>query len=187
VAIMGPSGSGKSTLLHLMGGLDRPTSGSILLSANDLSTLNDRELAHVRNQAIGFVFQNFFLLSYYTALENVCLPLIYAGDKMNPREKAKDLLVRLGLGERLHHRPNTLSGGEKQRVAIARALINDPVLIFADEPTGALDSKTGDSIMELLSASIRKAPPWCSSLMTRMWPSAPAGFSTWKTGRFFKL
>lgn len=149
VAIMGPSGSGKSTLLHLMGGLDRPTSGQIRIDNRELSSLDDRDLARVRNQSIGFVFQNFFLLTYYSAIDNVRLPLLYAGTETAHAERARHLLEKLGLGQRLEHRPNELSGGEKQRVAIARALINNPPLIFADEPTGALDTKNGEAIMDL--------------------------------------
>ena len=150
VAIMGPSGSGKSTLLQIMSGLDRPTSGSIHINGADIASMDDSAMARLRNEAIGFIFQNFFLLSYFTALENVCLPLSYAkgGERMRPR--ARHLLEQFGMGKRLDHLPNELSGGEKQRVAIARALVNAPKIIFADEPTGALDTKTGDIIMEFL-------------------------------------
>lgn len=150
VAIMGASGSGKTTLLHIMSGLDHPTSGAVSINGVELSTMNDHELAKIRNKTIGFVFQNFFLLNYCTALENVTLPLIYSDKNNVSASHGKDLLVQLGLGHRLSHRPHELSGGEKQRVAIARALINSPSVIFADEPTGALDSATGDSIMDLM-------------------------------------
>ncbi len=152
VAIMGASGSGKSTLLHLMGGLDRPSEGKVVIDGQDLSALDDTHLAHFRNKSIGFIFQNFFLLNYYTALENVCLPLVYAGMIKQKKSLAEQLLVYMGMEKRLHHRPNQLSGGEKQRTAIARALVNKPSIIFADEPTGSLDSKTGDAIMNLLGA-----------------------------------
>jgi putative ABC transport system ATP-binding protein len=150
VAIMGASGSGKSTLLHIMGGLDRPTTGSVVINNQNLETCDDARLARIRNQTIGFVFQNFMLLNYYSALENVCLPLIYAKKKQEGRLRAMTLLKLFGMGRRLNHRPNELSGGEKQRVAIARALVNKPSIIFADEPTGALDTKTGDAILATL-------------------------------------
>ena len=152
VAIMGPSGSGKSTLLHVMGGLDRPTAGAVLIDRQNLTTCDDAALARIRNEVIGFVFQSFMLLNYYTALENVCLPLLYSRRSGDGRKRATKLLKLFGLGQRMHHRPNELSGGEKQRVAIARALVNNPAIIFADEPTGALDTKTGDAIMETLEA-----------------------------------
>lgn len=150
VAIMGPSGSGKSTLLHIMGALDYPTAGRVMLAGRDLSRLSETELARLRNREIGFVFQNFFLLPYFSILENVCLPSVYRGADSDGRKTAADLLRRLGLGDRLHHKPHALSGGERQRAAIARALINSPRIIFADEPTGSLDTATGDSIMDLL-------------------------------------
>jgi len=149
-AIMGPSGSGKSTLLHLMGGLDRPTSGHISIAGKRVSDYDDRTLAKLRNETIGFVFQIFFLLNYYNALENVCLPLIYAGKFRRDLHVAVQLLEHVGLGHRMDHRPSEMSGGEKQRVAIARALVNGPAIVFADEPTGNLDSKTGEAIMDLL-------------------------------------
>ncbi|TYT22913.1 ABC transporter ATP-binding protein [Dictyoglomus thermophilum] len=152
IAIMGPSGSGKSTMMHLMGCLDRPTSGKIYFEGKDVSQLSDDELAEIRNKKIGFVFQSFYLLPRYDALQNVELPLIYRGVPPKERkEKAKLMLERMGLGDRLHHRPTQLSGGQQQRVAIARALIVDPVVLLADEPTGNLDSKSSHEIMELIS------------------------------------
>lgn len=150
--VMGPSGSGKTTLLHLMGCLDKPTEGEIYIASTPVSKLSDAQLAKVRNKMIGFVFQQFNLLSRLTALENVELPMIYAGvPKSLRRKKAKELLELVGLGDRLHHRPTQLSGGQMQRVAIARALANDPVVLLADEPTGNLDSKSGEEILKIFS------------------------------------
>lgn len=151
LAIMGPSGSGKSTLMNIIGLLDRPTAGEYILEDVEVSQISENKVAHVRNKQIGFVFQQFFLLSKLNALQNVELPLIYAGVPANKRKVlSQQFLEKVELGNRVTHLPSELSGGQKQRVAIARALVNNPSIILADEPTGALDTKTGDQIMELL-------------------------------------
>jgi putative ABC transport system ATP-binding protein len=151
MAIMGPSGSGKSTLLNMIGALDKPTSGKVLIRGVDISTLSDNQLADLRSKEIGFIFQFFNLISRMKALGNVALPMAIAGvPRSERRERAAKLLEMVGLGERMHHRPTELSGGEQQRVAIARALVNDPAVLLCDEVTGNLDSGTGDDIMQLL-------------------------------------
>ncbi len=157
VALMGPSGSGKSTLMNLLGCLDTPTSGSYELNGSDVSNMTDDELAEIRNKEIGFVFQTFNLLPRTTALENVALPMIYAGASKSERtERAKQVLADVGLADRMDHKPNQLSGGQRQRVAVGRALVNRPSIILADEPTGNLDSKTSEEIMNLFN-DIHKA------------------------------
>ncbi len=156
VAIIGPSGSGKSTLLSLISGMDRPSSGEIVFNNSSFNNLSENELARIRSHQISIIFQEFYLIPYLTAFENVCLPLEIQNKNQNEiEEKAKTLLESLGLQERLNHRPDQLSGGEKQRVAIARAMITDPLLILADEPSGNLDGETGKKVMDLLFESVK--------------------------------
>ncbi|MBW3589908.1 MAG: ABC transporter ATP-binding protein [Actinobacteria bacterium] len=155
VSVMGPSGSGKSTLLHLVGGLDRPTGGKVLLDGRDLAALDDESLTTLRRRELGFIFQFFNLLPTLSAWENVALPLLLDGKKLSDtKPRAVGLLERVGLGQRVDHRPSQLSGGEMQRVAIARALVADPVLLLADEPTGNLDSRSGEQVLELLRSTV---------------------------------
>lgn len=149
IAIMGPSGSGKSTLLHIMGGIDNPTEGKVIINGKEINNLDDKTLSKFRNENIGFVFQFHYLLGEFTALENVMLPLQIKGEK-NPEEKAKDILNKFNLGHRLHHKPSQLSGGQQQRVAVARAIVNQPSILIADEPTGNLDSQNAKNVIMML-------------------------------------
>lgn len=157
IAILGPSGSGKSTLMSILGCLDKPTSGEYLLEGKDVSKLSFSDLAYIRNEKIGFIFQGFYLLSHATAIENVAMPLVYRGVSARKRNQiAKELLEKVGLGSRMTHTPAELSGGQQQRVAIARALATDPQLILADEPTGNLDSESGEAVMEIFDGLLKQ-------------------------------
>ncbi len=152
VSVVGASGVGKSTLLHILGALDRPTKGKVRLDSTDVFALNDKKLAHLRNKTVGFVFQFHHLLPEFSALENVMMPQLIAGEDISLiREKAEDFLSEVGLGERIHHKPGELSGGERQRVAVARALVNEPQIVIADEPSGNLDKATGEELHNLIS------------------------------------
>ena len=169
-SIVGPSGSGKSTLMNVLGCLDRPTSGEYILEGKNIARYTDDELAHTRNARIGFVFQSFNLLSRLSAVDNVALPLIYAGVDLKERtERAEKALTEVGLGARLYHKPNEMSGGQRQRVAIARALINDPAIIMADEPTGNLDTKSTLEIIDIFEKLNHMARPSSWLLMNRNW------------------
>lgn len=151
IAIIGPSGSGKSTLLNMIGCLDKPTSGAVLIDGIDTGKLSENKLAEIRREKIGFIFQQFNLVHTLNALENVALPMFFAGMRRETRlERAEELLVKVGLGDRMHHKPSEMSGGEQQRVAIARALSNDPEIVIGDEPTGNVDTETGNAIMDIL-------------------------------------
>lgn len=169
-SIVGPSGSGKSTLMNVLGCLDRPTSGEYILEGKNIARYTDDELAHTRNARIGFVFQSFNLLSRLSAVDNVALPLIYAGVDLKERtERAEKALTEVGLGARLYHKPNEMSGGQRQRVAIARALINDPAIIMADEPTGNLDTKSTLEIIDIFEKLNHMGRPSSWLLMNRNW------------------
>lgn len=157
LALLGKSGSGKSTLLNMMAGLEKPTSGQIILKGNHLETLNEAKVTNIRKRHVGFIFQSYNLLPTHTALENVMLPLVFNNlPKKERTSRAEAMLEAVGLGDRLHHRPNQMSGGQQQRVSIARAFVNNPEIIFADEPTGNLDSKTTDEVMNLMQEMIKK-------------------------------
>jgi len=174
VALMGPSGSGKSTLMNILGCLDTPTLGSYHLAGRDVSRMDDRDLAAVRNKEIGFVFQTFNLIPRQTALQNVALPLVYAGASKKLRsERSVEVLEQVGLGDRMDHRPNQLSGGQRQRVAVARALVNSPSMILADEPTGNLDSTTSVEIMKLFDDIHKAGTPLLLSPPERILPNMP--------------
>jgi putative ABC transport system ATP-binding protein len=178
VAIMGPSGSGKSTLMNMIGCLDRPSSGEYYLAGKEVSKVDDNDRAEVRNQHIGFIFQGFNLLPKLTALQNVETSLVYRGvSTTKRREMALAALDRVGLGGRGHHRPNQLSGGQQQRVAIARAIASEPSILLGDEPTGALDSKTGQEVLALFQDLNKDAAPSCSSPTTNGWRRTASGWS----------
>ncbi len=182
VAIVGQSGSGKSTCMNIIGCLDVPTDGTYRLNGRDVGKMNRNELAAIRNEMLGFIFQQYNLLPKLNLLENVEVPLVYAGIPRAERHRGREVLEQVGLGDKLKNKPNQLSGGQQQRVSIARALVRNPAVILADEPTGALDSHTGREVLGMLQQLHRRATPWCSSPTTTPLPCRPSASSGWRTG-----